>query len=221
MGDTPVGIYTIGQTPRPDLTAGLAGRLASFRLELRGAIDGLRRDEIPACRLGGYPLETRLSDGTRIVADADFLQPLLQESIAELDADVGAHLVLCAGPFPLLTARRPLLRPFDIAANEMSARGHRSLELLVPFAAQAGPATRKWEATGFSCRVHVLAEKPEERSVAHWLADRLAGAPADAIMFDYVGFPAAILDEVREEIGTPVFDAGHLAIDALERTLRP
>jgi protein AroM len=221
MSDTPVGIYTIGQTPRLDLTAGLASRLASFRLELRGALDGLHPDEIPACRPGGYPLETRLRDGTRIVADADFLQPRLQEGIAELDADVRAHLVLCAGPFPLLTAGRPLFRPFDIAANEMSAHGHQSLELLVPFAAQAAPAARKWEAAGFSCRVHTLAERPEEQPVAHWFADRLADASADAVMFDYVGFPPAILDEVREEIGTPVFDAGHLAIDELERTLRP
>jgi protein AroM len=219
MRDTPVGIYTVGQTPRPDLTESLARRLPSCRFELRGAIDGLGPRQIAACRPAGYPLETRLQDGTRIVADAEFLQPRLQASISELDADVRAHLVLCAGPFPLLTARRPIFRPFDIAAGEMLARGHRSLELLVPFAAQAGPAAGKWEAVGLSCRVHTLTDAPEERPVADWLGDRLAGTPADAIMFDYVGFPAAILDALRKQTGTPVFDAGDLALDELARSM--
>lgn len=220
MSDTPVGIYTIGQTPRPDLTAVLASRLGPFRFEIRGAIDDLDGDEIPASLPGGYPLETRLRGGTRVVVDAGFLEPRLQEAIAELDSEVRAHLVLCAGPFPSLVARRPLIRPFDVAAAEMSARGHRSLEVMVPFAAQAAPAALKWKAAGFACRMHVLAKKPEKRPVAGWLAERLAGASVDAIMFDYVGFPVAILEDVQRGIAVPVFDAGHLAIEELRRTMR-
>lgn len=220
MSDTPVGIYTIGQTPRPDLTAGLASRLGSARFEIRGAIDDLDRDEIPACRADGYPLETRLRDGTRVVVDACFLEPRLQLAVTELDVDVRAHLILCAGPFPSLTARRPLIRPFEIAAAEMSTRGHMSLEVMVPFAAQAAPAARKWETAGFTCRMQVLAAKPEERPAARWLVDRLAGASADAVLFDYVGFPVEILEVVQREIGIPVFDAGHLAVGELQRTLR-
>lgn len=219
MSDTAVGIYTIGQTPRPDLTENLARDLGSFRLEIRGALDGLTADQLPACGADGYPLETRLRDGTRVVVDAAFLEPRLQDAIAECDDGVAAHLVLCAGPFPGLTSRGALVRPFDVAVTELAGRGFRSLEVVVPFAAQASPSVRKWEAAGFSGRTHVLGEMPSDRSVAHWLPDRLADTRADALVLDYVGLPAAILAEVGAAIDIPVFDLGHLAMNALARTL--
>jgi hypothetical protein len=90
---------------------------------------------------------------------------------------------------------------------------------MVPFEGQAAPSARKWEAAGFSCRIHVFGEsggKPFTR----WLADRLAKTSADALVFDYVGFSAVILERVGAEIDIPVFALGRLAIDALERTLQ-
>ena len=219
MSDTVVGIHTIGQTPRPDLMEGLTGLLGLSRFEMRGALDDLTRDQIPACGPGGYPLETRLRDGTPVVADAAFLEPHLQDVIADLDGRVSAHLVLCAGSFPSLTARKPLIQPVEVAVAELSARGLESLEVMVPFGAQAVPSARKWEAAGFSCRIHVFGEsvgKPFTR----WLADRLAKTSADALVFDYVGFSAVILERVGAEIDIPVFALGRLAIDALERTLQ-
>lgn len=153
------------------------------------------------------------------MVDAAFLQPRLQEAIAAWDDRVAVHLVLCAGPFPRLSARRPLIRPFDTAVAELTGRGLRSLELVIPFAAQANPAVRKWEAAGFACRAHVLGDKSADRPVARWLAERLAGTSADALVFDYVGFPAAILEKVGAEIELPVLDLGGTAMDALEKTL--
>ncbi len=219
MSETPVGIYTIGQTPRPDLTANLTGGLRSCRLELRGALDDLPRDRIPSRRAGDYPLETLLRDGTRVVVGADSVRPRLQEAIDDMDDRVRAHLVLCAGPFPGLTARKPLVLPFDNAVIEMWDRGFRSMEVVVPFVAQAGPAGHKWEAAGFSCRIHVLEEKPEAPPLGRWLADRLAGSPNEVILFDYVGFPKTLLEQVQAEVGIPVHDAGHLAVESLEKTL--
>jgi protein AroM len=217
--DSVVGIYTIGQTPRPDLTEDLARYLGSSRSEIRGALDGLDEGQVPVCGADGYPLETRLRDGTRVVVDAAFVEPLLQQAIDEWDGRVSTHLVLCAGPFPRLTARRTLIQPFNVAVTELTEHGLRSLEVVVPFAAQAAPAVRKWEAAGFSCRAHELDKKPEAMPVARWLADRLTETSADALVFDYVGSRAAFLEEVGAEIGVPVLDLGHLALDALFRTM--
>ena len=219
MSDTVVGIHTIGQTPRPDLMEGLTGLLGLSRFEMRGALDDLTRDQVPACDPDGYPLETRLRDGTPIVADAAFLEPHLQDAIADLDSRVSAHLVLCAGTFPSLTARKPLIQPVEVAVAELSARGLESLEVMVPFGAQAVPSARKWEAAGFSCRIHVFGESGG-RPLTRWLADRLGKTSADALVFDYVGSPAEVLESVGPEIEIPVFALGRLAIDALERTLQ-
>lgn len=43
---------------------------------------------------------------------------------------------------------------------------------------------------------------------------------ADAVVFDYVGFPAGILSEVAAATGLPVVDLGRLALDVVAETLR-
>jgi len=236
MSQRTVAVYTIGQTPRPDLTEELARRFPSTRFHVMGALDGLTAEELaaaahepagrelakadaPTARTTPYPLETRLRNGTRIVVDAAFLEPLLQESISARDVHVTAHLVLCAGPFPNLTGEAPLLRPFELAAANFARQEFETLHGVVPFAAQARPAARKWERAGFSCRTLALDAKPDDVSVARWLAPRVADA--DALVFDYVGFASRILDEVAAEVSVPVFDLGHLALDALEQMLSP
>ncbi len=219
MNEPTVGAYTIGQTPRPDLTEELTGRFASARFQLVGALDGLEGTEIPACPPRGYPLETKLSDGTRVVVDAAFVAPLLQKAVAELDPRVSAHLVLCAGPFPKLAATAPLIRPFDVAVSHLTRRGLRRLDVLVPFAEQAAPAMDKWGAAGFGCRAHVLEERPRHLQVPAWISGLLRHSRAQALVFDYVGTPTTVLDEVGAVCDLPVLELGRLALDALEETL--
>jgi hypothetical protein len=220
MREPVIAAYTIGQTPRPDLTRDLADRLPSVRFEVVGALDGLSAADIPDPEPGGYPLETRLRDGTRVVVDSAFLEPRLQAAVSEQDDRVAAHLVLCAGPFPELTAQRPLIRPFEASVAELRRLGMRSVEVVVPFAAQAAPAANKWEAAGFRCRPHAIEVATGERPVEEWVMERLEGTDADALVFDYVGLPSSLLDQVAAAVSLPVFDLGHLAMDRLEKTLR-
>ncbi len=238
MNEPAVAVYVIGQTPRPDLTNDLKSRFPHTRFEVHGALDDTSHLEVAVSGLDRtdgqiadgsvdtaesiheatpYPLETRLRDGHRVVVDGTQLEPLIQVMIDRCDERVAAHLVLCAGPFPGLASRSELLRPFDVGVTRLASDDLRSLELAVPFTAQAPAAVRKWEAAGFSCRVHLLDERPEGESVATWLSGRTGDA--DALVFDYVGFPSTILAAVAGEIAMPVFDLGHLAFDALELIL--
>jgi hypothetical protein len=224
--DPLVTAYVIGQTPRPDLTADLERRFPSAKVRVVGALDGVRPEELMPCSPDGYPLETRLRDGRRVVIDEGSLAPLLQRAIDAHDDDATVHLVLCAGPFPGLEApagpsgaRTPLIRPFDAAIAELAARGFHRLDVLVPFAAQVAPATTKWTDAGFVCRVFALADRPSELPLPAWVADLVGDADADALVFDYVGFPADLLGAVATPLKIPVFDPGHLALDVLEHTL--
>tara|TARA_B100000470_G_scaffold27375_1_gene17926 strand:+ start:530 stop:1198 length:669 start_codon:yes stop_codon:yes gene_type:complete len=219
MNDPIVGIYTIGQTPRPDLVENLKRVAHTFRFELRGALDDLGEDKVPVCGPGGYPLETRLRDGTRVVVDAAFLGQRLQEAITKWDDRVSAHLVLCAGSFPYLRARKMLILPFDCAVSHFAACGLRSLEVVVPFAAQVTSSVRKWEAAGFSCRAHVLPDRSASGFVERWLPESVGETSADALVIDYVGLPATDLKKAQTEMDIPVFDLGHLAIDSLKKHL--
>lgn len=224
-----VGVYTIGQTPRPDLTAELTRRLPSVRVEIVGALDGLERAQIPSCPRRGYPLETRLRDGAWVLVDAAFVEPLLEQRVVELDGNVSAHLILCAGPFPRLGTPLPtrgragpsraVILPFQVAVAALTARRLGRLDVVVPFAEQVGPAADKWGAAGFACRVHALTEKPGHRSVVEWMSGLVARTRAQAVIFDYVGHPADRLDQIAAAVHLPVLDLGRLALDALEATL--
>ena len=229
MSESVVGVYTIGQTPRPDLTEELTRRFPAVRFHLVGVLDGMAGEQIPACPPRCYPLETRLADGARVVVDAAFVEPLLQRAIDDLDEEVCAHLVLCAGHFPHLEAPpgpggassspRPTLVPFAVAARKLREHGLRRLDVMVPFSEQAGPALDKWADWGFACRAHVFAEKPRHRTADQWLSRLVGLTRAQALVFDYVGFPTALRGEVAAELDVPVYDLGQLALDALEEIL--
>jgi hypothetical protein len=154
-----------------------------------------------------------------VVVDAAFLMPRLQEAVSRWDDNVRAHLLLCAGPFAGVSSTAPLILPFDVGASELARRGFRSLEIAVPFHAQADPAVRKWEAAGFSCRAHDLGAKPDSVPVSDWVKECMGGADADALVFDYVGLPSGISDAAAAAVGLPVFDLGRLAMDALAEVL--
>ena len=218
--------HVIGQTPRPDLSNDLQRRFPSTRFRVVGALDGLRPGELPPLAHHGYPLETLLRGGDRVVVDADFVAPLLQDAIEANDAGASAHLILCAGPFEELVVptkpsghSTPLIRPFDVGVAECLRCGHHRLALLVPFAAQAAPARKKWTGAGFSAQVHVLADRPKALTIDEWVSNLVGESDADVLVFDYVGFPSEVLEEVAARVEIPVFDLGHLALDELDKVL--
>jgi hypothetical protein len=218
MSEHLVAVHTIGQTPRPHLTKDLSLRFRAVRFEVLGALDD-GPSHYPEAGSCGYPLETVLRDGTRVVVDASFLEQRLQALVSEADARVDAHVLLCAGPFPGLTAIRPLIRPFEASVDELRQEGLASLEVVVPFEAQAAPAAMKWEGAGFSCRTHVMPVEADETGIVEWISERLEETDAHALVFDYVGLPSSLVDEVRNSVDLPVFDLGQTALDTLESTL--
>lgn len=223
MTDPVVRAYVIGQTPRPDLTNDLQERFPSVSFEVIGALDGLSSHAIETCVECTYPLETRLQDGHRVVVDASYVAERMQRSFDASPDGVFAHLVLCAGPFPELGLSPypmpPVIRPFETALETLRRRGLHDLEIIVPFTDQAPPALEKWTAAGFRCRSHVLTERPASEPLAPWLAERAGNDGADAVVFDYVGFSSDALREIAARITIPVFDLGHLALDALQELL--
>ena len=223
MIDPVVRAYVIGQTPRPDLTDDLHERFPSVSFELIGALDGLAPEAIETCIDCAYPLETRLQDGRRVVVDASYVAERMQRSFDASPDGVFAHLILCAGPFPelglSLPPTAPVVRPFETALETFRRRGLHDLEIVVPFEDQASPALEKWSAAGFSARSHVLTDRPTSEPLAPWLAGRAGNGGADAMVFDYVGFSSDALREIAARIAIPVFDLGHLALDALQELL--
>lgn len=211
---------TIGQSPRPDLLEPLRAQLPDdVEIIEVGALDSLTAATLPgqdhrhaADRpAASYPLTTRLRDGTRVTLDEADLTPLVQGAVERgEEAGAAVSLLLCAGGFLEVTARGPLVRPFDAAVGDLRALGARRIAVLVPFEAQAGPSARKWSDAGFD-PVPIVGDP-----LTLAPAEPARNAP-DAVVLDYVGHSSATVAALRGRLDLPVVDLGESGADAAAR----
>ena len=169
-----LGLVTIGQTPRPDLEAEFRRHAPDADVRTVGALDGLTNDEIASLRAGpaDYPLLTRLADGSMAIVDRTRLVPHIERALAELH-DRGARLtvLLCAGGFPDLRSRVPVLVPGRLLpglVRAVTARG--PIGIVTPTESQVDEAREKWRADGFDVRV-TFASPFDEQEIDRAAAD--------------------------------------------------
>jgi protein AroM len=146
-----LGVVTIGQSPRADLTGELAGYLpAGTNLLERGALDDLSSSTITALAPGADEdtLTSRLRDGEPVLLDRQRLVPRLEEAISALEQQgTEVNLLVCTGTFPPLHHGRPLLDAERLLVSGVGAVVHRSgpLGVVVPLPAQQNVLSMRWE----------------------------------------------------------------------------
>ena len=218
-----IGVLIIGQTPRTDLMVALDHLHDRCDFQVRGALDAIQKNEIPENARGAYPLVTRLKDGSKVTVDEEFLTPLLQQAIDDLEKEgVTSILLLCAGPFNNLKSTVPLIRPFQLAALVVKKLGMQQVLIVVPTNDQHEPAQTKWEETGLDPIVISAERKPTNVPLEVWLTETIHTLPnLTALILDYVGHPTELLSALRTTIPYPIVDLGHLAVAITEAMLAP
>ena len=216
-----IGALTIGQSPRPKLVDPLRRYLpAGCQVMEAGALDGLSAALIPPISEGVYPLTTRLQDGSAVMVEESFLLPRLQQALAHLEAQgAAASILLCAGTFAGLHGTRPFFKPFSVAANELRARGLKSLGLIAPCEEQVAPIRRRWQAAGFEPTVWTADLGKQDKQFKQQLAVQIETYGLQCIVLDYVGHPAQTVTLLQQNSTLPVIDLGQLAMTALAGTL--
>lgn len=202
-----VGTVTIGQSPRTDLIPELAA-LWGTGVEVleRGALDGLGRAEVLAMvpEPGDYTLVTRLADGSPVTVGKRHILPRVEAAVYELDAaGVGCILLLCTGEFPAFVTRAPLLRPDLLLHQAVPALvAGRRVGLMTPSPLQVEQARAKWSGLpGLEVAAANPYAEPERELAA--AAQTLAGAGAQVIVMDCMGYTAAMKRLVRSVSGLP------------------
>jgi len=208
----PIALYTLGQTPRPDLIPAMAAELNSPDIQIFGVLDGIDPSQVPAARPGNYPLKTRLSNGVEIESDCGFLQPRLQQLIDAQDSNVLMHIVLSVAPFRSLHAEGTLLRPFEHGCRVLASRHIHEICVIVPYRAQVFHARQKWGDAGFSARILCVEEKPEQMAVESWVRSHFSTVRTDGIVIDFVGYAKGLANRLEQELGIPVIDLGFEAV---------
>ena len=170
VGAVRLGVVTIGQAPRTDLTPDLARWLPGVELVERGVLDGMGPAELAAMAPadGDHVLTTRLADGGSVEIGERQVQERLPALVAALEDEVDAVLLACTGPFAVLPHRKPLFVPDALIALGTAALATAVAPMDAPPASRSrGPAAARTdppvpESAG-PTRVGVICPLPEQQ----------------------------------------------------------
>jgi protein AroM len=206
-----LGLITIGQTPRPDIEALFRQHIPDATIRIAGALDGMSPRAIAALATPGYyPLLVRLADGTTAQIPRDRLVPLVAEQAQRLAA-AGATLivVLCAGGFPDIDCRVPVLLPGKIVPGVVqSITRTRRIGVVTPLAEQMPAAQAKWEQDGF--QVQITWASPLDHSEIEHAAALMRDPDLEVVVLDCMGHSAAYQQDFARQCGRPVILAQSL-----------
>ncbi|HWQ07534.1 MAG TPA: AroM family protein [Holophaga sp.] len=217
-----LGVLTLGQTPRKDVTPTLQGILGKrVQIVEKGGLDGFSESgllEVMA-QDGEAQIETRLRSGAAITVRKEAILLRLVDGARQLASECDAVLLLCSGEFPALAEACPrLIQPIHILRGAIHAVARRRLLGLI------GPASDLEEAPGqwapYAPRVVCAAASPYEPIEAAVRAGRdLAGQGAEVIYMDDMGFNERQRMAVARSSKRPVLCATTLTARVLREIL--
>lgn len=203
-----IGLITIGQSPRTDVTATITEMLGpEVELIEKGVLDGLTREEIDklAPTTGDYILVTRMMDGTHVKVAKRHVLPRIQKCVQELEEmNVDLTLLLCTGEFPEIETRGLLIEPDNLITDMVRGLLKRGkIGVVAPEKEQIPQLRSKWKTRGVS--VVVTSANPYgEFKACEEAATFLAKETVDLIVLDCIGFTPKVKELFRRVAGKPV-----------------
>ncbi|MGE7607885.1 AroM family protein [Peribacillus frigoritolerans] len=201
-----VGVLTIGQSPRVDVTPSIQHILGNtVDIVEAGGLDRISDDGLYSITpdKGEVTYISRLRNGKSIKIGKSKLIPLLQEELNKLEEQVSAVIMLCTGDFPTIINKKPLIYPDKILSHTVQAiLSKGKLGLVIPLEEQRNTLTQKWKSTGIELCVEVAS--PYEDSDKKRAAQRLKNQGAELIVLDCMGYDETHKKEAMEGSGIPV-----------------
>lgn len=205
-----IGLVTIGQSPRVDLTPDLEELWQSrYTLLERGALDDLSPEAIAelAPAEDETVLVSRLREGGCARIAEERLIPLVQEAITQVGRQASAVFLLCTGEFPPIASSVPLFEPDRLLRNAVRGiiRSGQTLGVIVPEADQQEDIVRRW-AKYIDNPVITDFGSPyaSDTELLERAAERLSQQNVDLIVLDCLGYSQKMKALVKAITGCPV-----------------
>ena len=214
-----IGLLTIGQSPRPDMTADLQP-IFSEKADCieAGALDSLTHEQIAAMKpeTGEHFLVTRLTDGAVVTVAAHHLSSLMQKQVSALEAKgVCAILILCTENFHPFDCSIPVIYPNDVLKTlvPMAAPGGH-IGVILPEAGQTEDFAEIWKQVVPKVTAAHGSPYADDGSLER-AAEAFAGTDVDLIVLDCIGYSSEKQKLVSERSGKPVLLSRTLAAKVL------
>lgn len=200
-----IGLVTIGQSPRVDLTPEMEPLLGEDCTIIEaGALDDLTSEEIAriAPEEGDVTYVSRLRSGEYAKMAKHKLLPLLQEKILKIEEEVSSTILVCTGSFPSIGHNKPLLFPDKILkAVVQSVIGTGTLGVMVPLMEQKESLVKKWGETPVVVQSANPYQKDDDFVTP---AIKLKEQGASLIVLDCMGYTQEHKQIVKQHTGLPV-----------------
>lgn len=214
-----IGMLTIGQTPRDDITPMFREILGpDFEIMEAGALDGLTLEDIKGIdiRPDDYILVSRMSDGTEVKITKRFVIPRIQEKITELEERMSAKLVepfslltvvMCTGAFPQFESKGLVVTPQEILKGVLNGSLKKGkLGVVYPTKEQMPGAHSNFGSD--DVETYADATSPYEGSEElEALAERLSAQNLDLIFLNCFSFSSDLKKHIAERTGVPTIQS--------------
>ncbi len=218
-----IGLVTIGQAPRVDLTPEIKTILGEdVQIVEKGALDGLTSSQAKDF----YPksdhdvLVTRMADGSQIKVSERLIFPKLEEKIKSFEKqEINIILLACTGEFPDVQFRPLVVKPQKVLYHVVNslAKDYK-LGVLVPDECQTGSATKRW--SNAAEKVVIEAASPYNKiEYIHKAAKRLAKQKVDMVVLDCIGYTLDMKNTVSEITDKPVILARSIVARVIKELL--
>ncbi|GBF11211.1 AroM family protein [Tepidibacillus sp. HK-1] len=201
-----VGVLTIGQSPREDVTPSIRAILGdSIDIKEAGGLDRLDENEIKTIHPDDQEITyiSKLRNGRSVKIGKSKLLPLLQDELTKLEEKVSAVIMLCTGDFPTIQSKKPLIYPDKILNHTVQAILNKGkLGVIVPLEEQRNTLTKKWENPNLELFVEVAS--PYEESDVKGAAQKLKAQGAELIVLDCMGYSETHKKDAMEGSNLPV-----------------
>ena len=214
-----LGMLTLGQSPRDDLTP-LLVEILGDQVELiqAGALDDVTIEEVQKLPLvkEDYILVSRMRDGRQIKITKKQVLPLLQSRLDWLeDQGVRTTVVMCTGKFPQFKSEGLVVTPNEILRGVLEgALKAGRLGVVFPAAEQKAYADKEFGRPGVE--VYADSVSPYEAGDVEGLMKRLKERDLDLIFLNCFGFPGWLKEKVVEATGKPVIQSNALIARVLK-----
>ena len=216
-----VGMLTIGQSPRRDITDDLS-KVLSGHVEIveAGALDGLSPEKIAEDlkpESGHTVYVSRIRDGRQVVLSKEKLIPLVQEKISELESlGVDVVVLMCSGEFPRFKSNTPIIYPERLLRAFLEGISvHGKIGVLVPLGEQVEYARLKWRLSDCETVVASVSPYTDPDDAFYNVGRELSRRRVALTIMDCVGYTFKHKRIVEDASGRPAVTARGVVARAL------
>jgi protein AroM len=202
-----LGLITIGESPREDVTPILKKAIPDHEIVQSGVLDRMTKKEAESAFMPNkddkYILTSRFQNGDSVVMSREKITPIVQEKITQLeDKGISIIFLLCTGVFQGLKTRHAfLIEPEKVIPPIISGiLGDKKLGIIGPLKKQENILKEKWGHFNIQPIYEQASPYNYEQEEIRTAAQNLIQKGADIILLDCMGYVETMKLSVEKEV---------------------